>query len=470
MAKSVGEQIREARLERGLTLEQVAQATRIRTYYLEAIENDQRDALPSPVQARGFLRLYAGHLNLPAAPLLALWEGRTPVAPLPAENTVVLAPPIPMQEDLPQEEPEPDPALPEFVSSEQADKIQPAVDNEKPGGSQEIFREIGQKLRRQRETLGLSLAEVERYTHLRKHYIQAMEDGNQANLPSPVQGRGMLSNYAAFLNMSEDELLLRYAEALQVRRIERIPKPDSQPLFNTRKRSARMAPVWRRFLTPDLVFGIGLAAVILFFVVWTASRINVLRSEDNEPTPPAISDILLNPPAQLTGTVETDAIEEPVPADQPTEVLSEQLAGLPVEPEAAIATATSVPVSLAPINNDPLQVYIIARQRAWLRVVTDDKVKFLGRVVPGNAYAFSAGKEIELLTGNAAAIQVFYNQTDMGILGNSGEVMGLVFSQEGIQTPTPAFTSTSAPTKIASVTPLPTETPQATPTVTPLIP
>jgi hypothetical protein len=130
-----------------------------------------------------------------------------------------------------------------------------------------------------------------------------------------------------------------------------------------------------------------------------------------------------------------------------------------------VGTAT-----LPPINKDPLQVYIVARQRAYLKVVADDKVKFLGRTVPGNAYAFSGSKRLELSTGNAAALQVFYNQMDLGILGIEGEVVNLIFSAEGITTPTPAFTPTSLPTKQPTITPLPSATPQATPTITPLIP
>src|SRR5512133_3733582 len=78
MAYSIGEQLKQARLQRGLTLEQVSQATHIRKHYLEALENDQRETLPSPVQGRGFLRLYAGHLNLPVATLLAAWDGKPP--------------------------------------------------------------------------------------------------------------------------------------------------------------------------------------------------------------------------------------------------------------------------------------------------------------------------------------------------------------------------------------------------------
>ncbi len=78
MNNSIGEQLRKAREQRRLTLEQAAFATHIKLVYLHALESDERDLLPSPVQGKGFLRLYAGFLNLEIQPLLNLWEGSLP--------------------------------------------------------------------------------------------------------------------------------------------------------------------------------------------------------------------------------------------------------------------------------------------------------------------------------------------------------------------------------------------------------
>ena len=75
-------------------------------------------------------------------------------------------------------------------------------------------------------------------------------------------------------------------------------------------------------------------------------------------------------------------------------------------------------------------------------MTVDGKVSFNGLVTPGTAYPFSATKKIELLTGNAAAIEAYYNQNNLGTLGLQGQVVGLIFDQAGIQTPTPAFTTT----------------------------
>ncbi len=67
----IGSQLRQAREARGLSLDQAQKATRIKRVFLEAIEADRFDDLPGPVQARGFVRSYAGHLGLDPDGLLA---------------------------------------------------------------------------------------------------------------------------------------------------------------------------------------------------------------------------------------------------------------------------------------------------------------------------------------------------------------------------------------------------------------
>ena len=479
MAQTVGEQLKQARLARGLTLEQAAQTTRIRRHYLEALERDDRGTLPSPVQGRGFLRLYAGYLDLPTEPLVALWEGRPlPEPPAPAPATTAPSAAEASEGDpaaqLPlsaSEEQAANPPLPSSTFPPEVDEVSvEEVETEAavvipPGGSQTIFKEIGQSLRKQREALSLSLPDIERYTRLRQHYLRAMETGRLDELPSMVQGRGMLSNYATFLNLDHETILLRYAEGLQLRRLERMPAPQTGLFSGQRQaRGARQASAARRLLTPDLIFGGSLILVLFGFVIWTAARISSIRSEEVQSTLPSVGEVLLLTPS---ATLDLALITQ-LPA-----------AGTPIAGEGEVTgptqslpefTDAGVPVStLAPINSDPLQVYIIARQRTFLRVLVDGEIRFNGRVVPGNAYPYSGKESIEFITGNAAAFQVFFNQADLGPLGQSGEVLRMTFTQSGVVTPTPLPTSTPAPTIAITATIGPSPT-VATPTVTPLIP
>lgn len=72
----VGQLLREAREQQGLTLGQVEAALRIRRDYLEALETENFEALPAPVYARGFLATYARHLGLDPDEVLGLYGGK----------------------------------------------------------------------------------------------------------------------------------------------------------------------------------------------------------------------------------------------------------------------------------------------------------------------------------------------------------------------------------------------------------
>ncbi len=64
MADTIGSTLKQKREARHLSIEQVAEQTRIRKHYLQALENDDLSVIPSMVQARGFLRIYAEFLGL----------------------------------------------------------------------------------------------------------------------------------------------------------------------------------------------------------------------------------------------------------------------------------------------------------------------------------------------------------------------------------------------------------------------
>ena len=60
----VGAELRDARVRRGLSLDQLARTTKIGGAILCSIETNQREKLPAPVFLRGFLRAYAREVGL----------------------------------------------------------------------------------------------------------------------------------------------------------------------------------------------------------------------------------------------------------------------------------------------------------------------------------------------------------------------------------------------------------------------
>ena len=70
----LGELLRKTREEKGLSLAQVEEATRIRSAYLQALEDEAYERLPAPVYARGFLKNYALYLGLDPQQVLASYH------------------------------------------------------------------------------------------------------------------------------------------------------------------------------------------------------------------------------------------------------------------------------------------------------------------------------------------------------------------------------------------------------------
>jgi hypothetical protein len=60
----IGNSLREARLRQGLDLARVEDDTKIRAKYLQALEDERFEILPSETYVKGFLRTYAEYLGL----------------------------------------------------------------------------------------------------------------------------------------------------------------------------------------------------------------------------------------------------------------------------------------------------------------------------------------------------------------------------------------------------------------------
>jgi cytoskeleton protein RodZ len=470
MNNSVGEQLRAAREAKHLSLEQAAQTTFIKIRFLEALENDRKEDLHTPVQARGFLRMYADLLGLKVEPLLDLWDGINP----PDEPILTAAEELPPQPESAELQEAVPPQPERFILDDEfetpplveVEEFEPITDQT----SAEVFKEIGRVLKQRREALKITFEDVEKFVHIRPRYLLALEEGRLDDLPSTVQGRGMLTNYAHFLEVDSNRLQLRFAEALQIRRLELIP---AEPVKQTGRAASRPAPSkptqkapgprspLKRILTPDLMIAVPLILMLFGFSIWAVYEV-VTRgnsSPDDMAAAPGISSVLLEE------TTAPDSLATGAPVVEATSALAQEATQQASTQQAVVVDLPT----LAATGDMPLNVYVVAKENAWLKVTVGKSEVFNDRVIPGNAYPFSGTERIEILTGNAAGLQVFYNQRDLGSLGLTGQVADLVFTLDGIITPTPRFSPTPTITQLATQTLQPTSTP-APATVTPLIP
>ena len=493
MPKTIGTQLKNARLDRNLSLKDVFEDTHIRIKYIEALEADDFSAMPSPVQGRGFLRLYAQYLNLDIDTLLSELRNTpktenefikveekklnldedTDSVPIPSIDeeeslwerfqhhlTEALARPEPAPvdeaESVPVAEASPKHARP--VASHPAETSEKLATREEiiqyrhkinltplkselKDESPIIFTEIGKTLEERREMLSLTFTEVEGHTHLRSHYLAALESGDFSALPSPVQTRGMLSNYANFLDLDADAILIRFAEGLQAQHAEKHLKEEKFEGIPKKRRRFSLG----NFIAPDLIFGVAVFASLIAFTIWGLGRIANTRADTEvEATAPSIAEVLMTTPTLSIASTVTPTVMVNTPATN-------------------AGGGTEVPIEevLPDENNLGVQILVTMMERAWLRVTVDGEVVFEGRSQPNATFVYEGNEIIEILTANGAGVRIAYNQRDMGLMGGFGEVVQRLYGARSILTPT------VTPTSPTTATPSPTMTSTSTPTQTP---
>ena len=76
----------------------------------------------------------------------------------------------------------------------------------------ENVQDVGVRFAERRKELKLSLKEVESATSIRSAYLEAIEAGNMDKLISPVYAQGFVRQYAAFLGLDGDRVIMENPE------------------------------------------------------------------------------------------------------------------------------------------------------------------------------------------------------------------------------------------------------------------
>ena len=90
--EGIGPILKRVRVEKNISLEEIAEATKIRVKYLQAIEDEQFDLLPGAVYAKGFVNTYIRYLGIGDWPeVMDIMQStpRTVLAPIAAEEAPV---------------------------------------------------------------------------------------------------------------------------------------------------------------------------------------------------------------------------------------------------------------------------------------------------------------------------------------------------------------------------------------------
>jgi len=94
--ESLGEKLRNAREEKGLSISQVSRDTNITIRYIEALENENFNVFPGEPYIVGFLKNYSAYLEIDVQKVISLYRAiRIQEQPVPVEQLLLHPPKIP---------------------------------------------------------------------------------------------------------------------------------------------------------------------------------------------------------------------------------------------------------------------------------------------------------------------------------------------------------------------------------------
>lgn len=249
---------------------------------------------------------------------------------------------------------------------------------------------VGDILREARERKGVTLLRAAAATRIQERFLVAFEQDDYASLPGGVYTKGLLHNYAEYLELDADEIVKMYGMAPASRRREKITvEPATKPL----EPSAKYAPSFA------LVLFVVILAAALF--AWSYSAFFVAGNV----TPTPVAFIPTPTPSEVV-TTPTEAPTLPPPTETP------------VTTPTTTATPSATPT---PELYTEIELTIEALQPAWVLVRADGKQIANATLPAGTVATYVATESISIWCGNSDYVEVTLSGQEMGRLGEPGQ-------------------------------------------------
>jgi len=242
---------------------------------------------------------------------------------------------------------------------------------------------LGETIASARSEAGLTHEQVSEQTRIRATVIRAIENDDFVLCGGDVYARGHLRSIAHVVGLDPEPLVAEY-DAEHTANVPTVAEVFEAETITQRR---RRGPNWSAVMAAALVAAVGLVAVQVFRADSDGSRSTTTAAD---------------PAASIS---EAPTVETPEPSDSPT-----QIAEAP--PEGVVLKISATPGG-----------------SSWIQVSDGgDAVLYSATLGPGQSKTFRDDKELKVLVGNAAGVDLVVNGTDLGSPGASGEVVRFTFT------------------------------------------
>jgi cytoskeletal protein RodZ len=246
------------------------------------------------------------------------------------------------------------------------------------------FEQIGQQLKTARDTLGLSLGQIQERTKIPFNHLQAIDNGRVEDLPEPVYVSGFIKRYAECVGLDGQRLSDEYKQVIETNSnpngrfgfFLKSPKEPQQVMAPVYYKSTKLAQPAPNVLK-SLPFYLFWVVVVLSLVTYLVSR-----QQSNE-----------------MGTQD--------PSVAALKQTTDKLANLPpptVTPSTSVVTETP---EVVPNHNDA-RIALTASQHVWVEVkaVSSGDTVFTGFLERGDRKDFQDSQGLRVRAGNGGSLTV----------------------------------------------------------------
>lgn len=267
--------------------------------------------------------------------------------------------------------------------------------------------EVGQQLRQTREHHSLSLDMVAAYTMIRRHLLQALEEGQVENLPEPVYTQGLIRRYANALGLDGEELANFFLPEPIIPSIESntwlLPLPQLRPTH-----------LYLSYILLILATMHGLV-----YLIKSSPQVEVLPE----------STLAQGPATSTTQSVSVSTANNST--GNPGQLVLQA-----TQTDLENNSSNSGSTNPNPVNQT-VEVGIVVKDESWVLIEVDGKTEFQGILSGGTQRTWKAKQELVVVAGNAGGVMVTVNNGESRRLGEPGMVEEVVFKANHPQPKTP---------------------------------
>jgi cytoskeletal protein RodZ len=274
---------------------------------------------------------------------------------------------------------------------------------------------IGEKLRKARLSLGLTLDAVSSSTRINLRTLTAIEADQLDQISSPFLYKSFVRQIGQAVGLDSQALeqdLLSAAESMPK---PLVPGQDGAPLPPATASRHRRNPL-ARWVYSIASFCLMLMACSGLYAFWQSAK----TESPSQFVASFASFLHINSPAAAVKPRSSAQIIRP---EQKTHAALPSSANLATQANPAGQT-----------NDDGLfHIQLSAIEQSWLSIATDGKEVYSGILHAAETKTLEGHEVARIRTGNAGGVEVVFNGHNLGPLGSRGQVRTVLFNRNGYE-------------------------------------